>query len=74
MKEKIKAKRKRINFLKKEKKKRIREELKETLSCLDFPFICSLFLVANDKSIFHYDNIQKRKLKKPFRNFVERNH
>ena len=43
--------------------KRIREELQGTLSCLDFSYICSLFLVANDKSILHHDNIQKRKLK-----------
>ena len=43
--------------------KRIREELQGTLSCLLFSNICSLFLVANDKSILHLDNIQKRKLK-----------
>ena len=44
-------------------KKRIREELQETLSCLDFLHIFSLFLVANDKWILHQDNIQKRKSK-----------
>ena len=42
---------------------RIREELKGTLSCLDFSYICSLFLVANDDSILRHGNIQKRKLK-----------
>ena len=34
-----------------------------TLSCLDFSYIYSLFLVASDKSILHHDNIQKRKFK-----------
>ena len=43
--------------------KRIKEELQGTLSCLDFSYICSLFLIANDKSNLHLDNIQKRKLK-----------
>ena len=42
---------------------RIRQELKGTLSCLDFSYICSLFLVANDDSILRHGNIQKRKLK-----------
>ena len=60
--EEIRAKRKRINILKKDTK-RIREELQGTLSCLDFSYICSLLLVANDKSILHNDNIQKQKLK-----------
>ena len=58
----IRAKRKRINILEKDAK-RIKEELQGTLSCLDFSCICSWFLVANDKSILHHDNIQKRKLK-----------
>ena len=62
MEEEIRAKQKRINILEKDTK-RIREELQGTLSCLDFSYICSLFLVANDKSILHHDNIQKRKLK-----------
>ena len=60
--EEIRAKGKRINILEKDTK-RIREELQGTLSCSDFSYICSLFLVANDKSILHHDNIQKRKLK-----------
>ena len=60
--EEIRAKRKRINILEKDTK-RIKEELQGTVSCLDFSYICSLFLVANDKSIIHHDNIQKRKLK-----------
>ena len=42
---------------------RIREEIQGTLSCLDFSYICSLFLVANDESILQHGNIQKRKLK-----------
>ena len=60
--EEIRANRKRINILEKDTK-RVKEELQGTLSCLDFSYICSLFLVANDKSILHHDNIQKRKLK-----------
>ena len=44
--------------------KRIKEELQGTLPCLEFSYICSLFLVANDKSILHHDNIQKQKIKK----------
>ena len=60
--ERIKAKRKRINVVEKDTK-RIKEELQGTLSCLDFSYICSLFLIANDKSNLHLDNIQKRKLK-----------
>ena len=60
--EEIRAKRKRINILEKDTK-RIKEELQGTVSCLDFSYICSLFLVASDKSILHHDNIQKRKLK-----------
>ena len=62
MEEEIRAKQKRINILEKDTEK-IKEELQETLSCLDFSYICSLFLVANDKSILHHDNTQKRKLK-----------
>ena len=60
--EEIRAKQKRINILEKDTK-RIKEELQGTLSCLDFSYICSLFLVANDKSVLHHENIQKRKLK-----------
>ena len=63
--EEIRAKRKRINILEKDTK-RIKEELQGTVSGLDFSYICSLFLVANDKSILHQDNIQKRKLKNLF--------
>ena len=40
-----------------------KEELQGTLSWLDFSYICSLFLVANDKKILQHGNIQKRKLK-----------
>ena len=59
--EKTKSKRKRINTLEKATQ-RVKEELQRTLSVLDFCYICSLFLVANDKSILDHDNIQKRKL------------
>ena len=59
--EEIKSKQKRINTLEKDTQ-RVKEELQRTLSVLDFSYICSLFLVANDKSILHHDNIQKRKL------------
>ena len=41
---------------------RVKEELQRTLSVLDFSYIYSLFQVANDKSILHQDNMQKRKL------------
>ena len=64
MEEKISAKRKRINKPEKDTKG-IKEGLQGTLSCLDSSYICSLFLVANDKSVIHHDNIQKRKLKNP---------
>ena len=60
--EEIRAKWKRIKILEKDTK-RIREELHGTISCLDFSYICSLFLVTNNTSILHHDNIQKRKLK-----------
>ena len=45
-------------------RKRVKEELQETLSALDFSYICSLFLVTNNNihNILHLDNIQKRKL------------
>ena len=36
--------------------------LQRTFSVLDFSYICSLFLVANDKSILHHNNIHKQKL------------
>ena len=51
--EEIRAKWKRISILEKDTK-RIREELHGNLSCLDFSYSCSLFLVANDKSISHH--------------------
>ena len=41
---------------------RAKKKLQRTLSVFSFN-ICSLFLVANDKSILHHDNIQKQKLK-----------
>ena len=54
----MRAKQKRINILEKDTK-RIKEELQGTFSCLDFSHIFSLFLVVNNKSILHHDNIQK---------------
>ena len=59
--EEIKSKRKRINTLENDTQK-VKEELQRTFSVLDFSCICSLFLVANDKSILQHDNIHKRKL------------
>ena len=59
--EEIKSKRKRINTLENDTQ-RVKEELQRTFSVLDFSYICSLFLVANDKSILQHDNIHKRKL------------
>ena len=61
LKEEIKSKRKRINTLQ-NYIRRVKGELQRTFSVLDFPYICSLFLVANDKSILHHDNMHKRKL------------
>ena len=43
---------------------RVKEELQRTFSVLDFSYICSLLLVANDRSILQHDNIHKRKLQK----------
>ena len=37
-------------------------QVRGTLSVLDFCYVCSLFLVANDKSTLHHNDIQKRKL------------
>ena len=59
--EEIKSKRKKINTLENDTQ-RVKEELQRTFSVLDFSYICSLFLVANDKSILQHDNIHKRKL------------
>ena len=56
--EEIRAKRKRINILEKDTK-RIKEELQGTLSCLDFSFICSLFLMISQfyiMTIFKNEN------------------
>ena len=53
---------KRLNTLEKDAQM-VMEELQGTLSVLDFSYICSLFLVANDKSILHHDNTKKPKLK-----------
>ena len=61
LKEEIKSKRKRINTLQ-NYIRRLKGELQTTFSVLDFSYICSLFLVAHDKSILHHDNIHKRKL------------
>ena len=59
--EEIKSKRKRINTLENDTQ-RVKEELQRTFSVLDFSYICSLFLVANDKSILHHNNIHKQKI------------
>ena len=59
--EEIKSKRKRTNTLEKDTQ-RVKEELQRTFSVLDFSYICSLFLVANDKSILQHHNIHKPKL------------
>ena len=57
--EEIKSKQKRINSLEKDIQ-RVKEELQRALFVLDFSYICSLFLVDNDKSVLHHDNIQKQ--------------
>ena len=56
-----KSKQKRINTLENDTQ-RVKEELQRTFSVLDFSYICSLFLVANDKFNLHPDNIHKQKL------------
>ena len=61
LKEEIKSKRKRINTLENDTQ-RVKEESQRTFSVLDFCYICSLFLLANGKSILHQDNIHKQKL------------
>ena len=60
--EQIQSKRKRVNTLENDTQ-RVKQELQRTCSASDFSYICSLFVVVNDKSILHYDNIHKRKLK-----------
>ena len=64
--EEIKSKQKRINTLEKDTQ-RVKEELERRLWVVDFSHICSLFLVANNKSILHHYNIQKQKLQKLFK-------
>ena len=64
--EEIRSKQKRINTLQKDTQ-RVTEELQRMLAVLDFSYICSLFLVANDKSILQHDNIQKCKLQNPLK-------
>ena len=54
--EEIKSKRKKINTLENDTQ-RVKEKLQRT-----FSYNCSLFLVANDKSILHHDNIHEQKL------------
>ena len=56
-----KSKWKRINTLENVTQK-VKEELQKTFPVWDFAYICSLFLVANDKSILHHNNIYKWKL------------
>ena len=58
--EEIKLKQKRLIVLK--MIRRVKEELQITFSVLDFSFICSLFLITNDKSILHHNNIHQWKL------------
>ena len=54
--EEIKSKRKRINTLENDTQ-RVKEKLQRTFSVCSY--ICSLFLVANDKYILHHNNIHK---------------
>ena len=57
--EEIKLKRKRINILEKDTQ-RTKKELQRALLVLDISYVRSFFIVANDKSILHHDNIQNR--------------
>ena len=61
LKEEIESKGKNINALEKDTQG-VKEELEATCTVLVYSCVCSLFLLANDKSILHHDNIQKRKL------------
>ena len=40
----------------------LKKNYKEHFLFLEFSYICSLFLIANDESILHRENIQKRKM------------
>ena len=40
----------------------VKEELLGTFSVLDVSYIYSLFLVANDRSVLHHDNVQKQNM------------
>ena len=37
-------------------------QVRRTFSVLDFCYVCSLFLVANDKFTLHHNDMEKRKL------------
>ena len=57
----IKSKQKRINILENDAQI-VKEELLGTISVLDVSYIYSLFLVANDRSVLHHDNVQKQNM------------
>ena len=57
----IKSKQKRINTLENDAQT-VKEELLGTFSVLDVSYIYSLFLVANDRSVLHHDNVQKQNM------------
>ena len=61
----MKSKQKKINAVKKDTQK-VKETLQGILSILDFSYIWSLFLVDNDKSILHHDNMKNMKIPKSF--------
>ena len=54
--EEIKSEQKRTNTVENDTQ-RVKEELQRTFAVLDFSYICSLFLVTNDKSILHHDKV-----------------
>ena len=58
LKEEIKSKRRRISILKRDFNN-LKKDLHNSLSFFDFTHICTLFLVANDKSISKIDTRQK---------------
>ena len=57
----IKSKQKRINTLENDAQT-VKEELLGIFSVLDVSYIYSLFLVANDRSVLHHDNVQKQNM------------
>ena len=46
----------------------LRSELKSVLNCIDFVYVCSLFLSSNDVILKSHDSIQQKKFNTLFKN------